>query len=42
MELKATRYDVADGIAVVTLARPKRRNAWTGLILRFRVDPALR
>ncbi|MBL8770048.1 MAG: enoyl-CoA hydratase/isomerase family protein [Phenylobacterium sp.] len=30
MELKATRYDVADGIALVTLARPKRRNAWTG------------
>jgi enoyl-CoA hydratase/carnithine racemase len=30
MDLKATRYDVADGIATVTLARPKRRNAWTG------------
>ena len=30
MELKATRYEVTDGIAVVTLARPKRRNAWTG------------
>jgi enoyl-CoA hydratase/carnithine racemase len=30
MELKATRYDVADGIATVTLARPRRRNAWTG------------
>ena len=30
MELKATRYDVTDGIATVTLARPKRRNAWTG------------
>jgi len=30
MELKATRYGVSDGIAVVTLARPKRRNAWTG------------
>ena len=30
MELKATRYDVTDGVAVVTLARPKRRNAWTG------------
>ncbi|WP_374576279.1 enoyl-CoA hydratase-related protein [Phenylobacterium sp.] len=30
MELKATRYEVKDGIAVVTLARPKRRNAWTG------------
>lgn len=30
MELKATRYEISDGIAVVTLARPKRRNAWTG------------
>lgn len=30
MDLRTTRYDVADGIAVVTLARPKRRNAWTG------------
>src|SRR3982750_4845944 len=30
MELKATRYAVSDGVAVVTLARPKRRNAWTG------------
>jgi len=30
MDLKATRYEVSDGIAVVTLARPKRRNAWTG------------
>ncbi len=30
MELKATRYEVTDGVAVVTLARPKRRNAWTG------------
>jgi len=30
MELKATRYAITDGIALVTLARPKRRNAWTG------------
>ena len=30
MELKATRYDIADRIATITLARPKRRNAWTG------------
>lgn len=30
MELKATRYSVEEGIATVTLARPKRRNAWTG------------
>ena len=30
MELKATRYEVEDGVAVVTLSRPKRRNAWTG------------
>ena len=31
MELKATRYEVdADGVAVVTLHRPDRANAWTG------------
>jgi len=30
MELKATRYEVTEGVALVTLARPKRRNAWTG------------
>ncbi|WP_082765218.1 MULTISPECIES: enoyl-CoA hydratase-related protein [unclassified Phenylobacterium] len=30
MDLKTLRYEIADGIAVVTLARPKRRNAWTG------------
>lgn len=30
MELKVTRYEASDGVAVVTLARPKRRNAWTG------------
>ena len=30
MELKATRYVIDEGVAVVTLARPKRRNAWTG------------
>ncbi|MBI1211290.1 MAG: enoyl-CoA hydratase [Alphaproteobacteria bacterium] len=30
MELKATRYAVAEQIATITLSRPKRRNAWTG------------
>lgn len=30
MELKTIRYEIADGIATVTLSRPKRRNAWTG------------
>lgn len=31
MELKATRYQVdADGVALVTLNRPDRNNAWTG------------
>jgi enoyl-CoA hydratase/carnithine racemase len=30
MELKATAYGVADGIATVTFNRPHRLNAWTG------------
>lgn len=30
MDLKAIRYEIEDSIAVITLARPKRRNAWTG------------
>jgi enoyl-CoA hydratase/carnithine racemase len=30
LELKATRYEITDRICVITLARPKRRNAWTG------------
>lgn len=30
MELKATRYEVRDRIATITLDRPHRRNAWTG------------
>jgi enoyl-CoA hydratase/carnithine racemase len=30
MELKATRYDVANGIGTITLSRPERMNAWTG------------
>ncbi len=30
MDLKATRYAIADGIATITLARPHRMNAWTG------------
>jgi len=50
MELKATRYDVEDGVAVVTLARPKRRNAWTGrmhteyrwIVREADADPAVR
>lgn len=29
MERKATTYEVADGVAVVTLNRPDRLNAWT-------------
>ncbi len=30
MDLKTTRYDLADRIATITLSRPQRRNAWTG------------
>jgi enoyl-CoA hydratase/carnithine racemase len=30
MDLKATRYDIADRVATITLARPQRLNAWTG------------
>ena len=30
MELKATRYEIVGRTALITLARPKRRNAWTG------------
>ncbi|OYU70673.1 MAG: enoyl-CoA hydratase [Alphaproteobacteria bacterium PA2] len=50
MELKATRYEVDQGVAVVTLARPKRRNAWTGrmhteyrwILAQADQDPAVR
>lgn len=50
MELKALRYEVADGIAVVTLDRPHRLNAWTARMeveYRFvlgeaEADPAVR
>jgi enoyl-CoA hydratase/carnithine racemase len=50
MELKATRYAVEDGVAIVTLARPKRRNAWTGrmhteyrwILREADADPAVR
>src|ERR1700756_4627425 len=50
MELKATRYEVKDGVAVVTLSRPKRRNAWTGrmhrecrwILREADADPAVR
>ncbi|MEZ5552527.1 MAG: enoyl-CoA hydratase-related protein [Pseudomonadales bacterium] len=30
MEYKAIRYTASDGIAIVTLSRPHRMNAWTG------------
>ncbi|MEJ5221927.1 MAG: enoyl-CoA hydratase-related protein, partial [Tepidiforma sp.] len=30
MELKVTRYTAAHGVAVITLHRPERLNAWTG------------
>jgi enoyl-CoA hydratase/carnithine racemase len=50
MELKVTRYELDEGVAVLTLARPKRRNAWTGrmhteyrwLLAQADQDPAVR
>jgi enoyl-CoA hydratase/carnithine racemase len=50
LELKTTRYDIRDRIATITLARPKRRNAWTGrmhteyrwLLAQANADPSVR
>jgi enoyl-CoA hydratase/carnithine racemase len=50
MELKTTRYEVDARVATITLARPKRRNAWTGrmhaeyrfLLGEADADPAVR
>jgi enoyl-CoA hydratase/carnithine racemase len=50
VELKATRFEVADGVATVWLARPHRRNAWTGrmhteyrwVMASLDADPAVR
>lgn len=49
-ELKVTRYEAAEGVAVVTLDRPERLNAWTGrmhseyraLLARAAADPEVR
>jgi enoyl-CoA hydratase/carnithine racemase len=49
-DLKATRYDVRDAIATITLHRPERMNAWTGrmhteyraLLARAAADTAVR
>ncbi|GIW18719.1 MAG: enoyl-CoA hydratase [Tepidiforma sp.] len=50
MELKVTRYAAADGVAVITLNRPERLNAWTGrmhteyrwCLQQAEADPAVR
>ena len=50
MDLKATRYAVVDRVATLTLARPRRRNAWTGrmhteyrwCLAQANVDPTVR
>jgi len=50
VDLKVTRYEVADGVATITLNRPDRLNAWTGRMdLEYRhsmaeaeADPAVR
>jgi enoyl-CoA hydratase/carnithine racemase len=49
-ELRATRYEVDDGVATVFLHRPHRANAWTGrmhaeyrtLMARAEADPSVR
>ena len=49
-ELKVTRYEASGGVAVVTLDRPDRLNAWTGrmhseyraLLVRAAADPEVR
>jgi enoyl-CoA hydratase/carnithine racemase len=49
-ELKVTRYETAEGVALVTLDRPERLNAWTGrmhseyraLLVRATADPEVR
>jgi enoyl-CoA hydratase/carnithine racemase len=49
-ELKVTRYQVAEAVATITLARPERLNAWTGrmhseyraLLARAADDPSVR
>lgn len=45
MDLKVTKYGVADGIATLTLNRPERLNSWTGRMhteYRFILDQAER
>ncbi len=50
MELKATRCEVTDGVATVSLHRPHRHNAWTGrmhaeyrsIMAGLDADPAVR
>ena len=50
MELKVTLYEVADGVATITLNRPRRLNSWTGrmhteyrwLLAQAEADPAVR
>lgn len=50
MELKTTRWDVADGVGAITLSRPRRHNSWTGrmhtelrhLLQTAEDDPAVR
>jgi enoyl-CoA hydratase/carnithine racemase len=50
VELKASRYEVSEAIATITLSRPKRRNAWTGRmhaeyrssLMEANVDPCVR
>ena len=42
MDYEQIRYEVSDGIGLVTLNRPERRNAWTPRMAREKFDAVSR
>ena len=43
MELKTTQFEIDGSVAILTLSRPQRRNAWTGRMhteVRYLLDQA--